>query len=316
MPRGFAHGEQARDAGAARVVADASVARHGFAAELRHLAEHEPVLARQCAEHVDAGAHRARIRVVGIVDQPGAARSRLELQATRHGAHVLEAGDDRRQPDAGGMGRGGGAERVQHVVAAREPEPHARLLTRQRERELGDEGIAFDAALDVRCANLGGRVDAEADCVRAARHGAPEFVERIVGIDHGRARQRECREHLALRARHALEVAETLEMLVARIRHERDRRPGERGERRDLARMIRAHLDHRIAVPGLEPQERQRHADVIVQVAARRQRRSGNGEDCGKQFLGRRLAIAAADAEDEGLALTAPGAREGRQRGL
>ena len=114
-------------------------------------------------------------------------------------------------------------------------------------------------------------------------------------------------EQLALGARDAGEVAEALEVFVAGIRDQRDRRLRECGERGDLARVIRAHLDHGMPVRGLEPQQRQRHADVVVEVAAGRERRARAGEDRRQQFLGGRLAVAAADAEHEGAAACAPG---------
>ena len=46
-------------------------------------------------------------------------------------------------------------------------------------------------------------------------------------------------------------------------------------ERRDLAGAIRAHLDHREAVRRLEAMQRERHADVVVEIAARREARPG-----------------------------------------
>ena len=109
----------------------------------------------------------------------------------------------------------------------------------------------------------------------------------------------ERREHLALGAGDAGKVAETLEVLVAGVGDERDRGLRERGERGDLARVIGAHLDHRVAVRGLEAEQRQRHADVVVEVAAGRERRARAGEDRREQFLGGRLAVAAADAEHQ-----------------
>ena len=124
------------------------------------------------------------------------------------------------------------------------------------------------------------------------------------------------REHLALGAGDAGEVAESLEVLVAGVRDQRDRGPRERGERGDLARVIRAHLDHRMAVRGLEPQQRQRHADVVVEVAAGGERRSRAGEDRRQHLLGGRLAVAAADAEHECVAACAPGGGERGERRL
>jgi hypothetical protein len=61
-------------------------------------------------------------------------------------------------------------------------------------------------------------------------------------------------------------------MLGARVGDESDGRTRELSQRGHLAGAIRADLDHRVAMRWLEPMQRQRHADVIVEVAARRQR--------------------------------------------
>ena len=50
-------------------------------AQLGHVAEHQPAPARQLAQHLERGARRTRIGVVGIVDEPGASARALKLQA-------------------------------------------------------------------------------------------------------------------------------------------------------------------------------------------------------------------------------------------
>ena len=60
------------------------VARLRKVAELRHVTEHQPLAPVELRQHLDAGAHRARIGVVGVVDEPGAAGGALELQPPRH----------------------------------------------------------------------------------------------------------------------------------------------------------------------------------------------------------------------------------------
>ena len=85
----------------------------------------------------------------------------------------------------------------------------------------------------------------------------------------------------------------------------------------DLARMVHAHLDHTHAVRIAEPQQRERHADVVVEVAPR-----GKGSLCaqvrhqngGDHFLGRGLAVAAGDGNQRALETTTPAARQRTQR--
>jgi hypothetical protein len=60
--------------------------------------------------------------------------------------------------------------------------------------------------------------------------------------------------------------------------------------------------------------QHQRHADVIVEIAARDQRLALARQDRAEQLLGRRLAVAARDADQRDVELTAPFARERRQR--
>ena len=95
-----------------------------------------------------------------------------------------------RQRDAGGVGGGRRAERVQHVVAAGERQPHARLLARAIvQRERSDERAVLDAALRSPSArDVGRRLDAEAHDARPrVRHRLPQRRERVVGVDDGRA---------------------------------------------------------------------------------------------------------------------------------
>jgi hypothetical protein len=75
-----------------------------------------------------------------------------------------------------------------------------------------------------------------------------------------------------LLARHALEAAQRLEMRRSDQGDDRDIGFDHRGERRHLARRRNAGFDNRIAMmAGIDPGERERHADLIVVVAARRE---------------------------------------------
>ena len=44
---------------------------------------------------------------------------------------------------------------------------------------------------------------------------------------------------------------------------------GELREITNLARVVHAHFDHRVAMLGLQLEQHERHADVVVQIAAR-----------------------------------------------
>src|SRR6185312_9875899 len=144
---------------------------------------------------------------------------------------------------------------------------------------------------------IGSGLEAERGNLRA-RHAAPQVGELVVGVDDGRRAGFETRDHLALGARRALETAEAFEVLRTGIRDETYGRPRDLHERRELTRMIRAHLDHGIAMLRFEPEERERHADVIVEVAARREARAGLRQDRRRHLLDGRLPVAARDTDE------------------
>src|SRR6185312_1031128 len=107
------------------------------------------------------------------------------------------------------------------------------------------------------------------------RHTAPETHELIIRIQYGGGSRREARYGLALCAGHSLETAEAFEMLRAGVGDEADRRARHLDQLGHLARPVGAHLDDREAVARLEPQQRQRHADVVVEIAPRSETASG-----------------------------------------
>ena len=65
--------------------------------------------------------------------------------------------------------------------------------------------------------------------------------------------------------------------------------------------MVHAHLDHREAVRLAQPEQRERHADVVVEVSRRGEDRGARaamrGEDRGEHFLHRGLAVAAGERD-------------------
>ncbi len=145
----------------------------------------------------------------------------------------------------------------------------------------------------------------------AARHAAPQAGEGVVGIDHRGGGVVESRHHFALGARDALEAAEALEMLGSGVGDEPDRRPRELHEVGHFAGAIGADFDHRVTVRAIEAVQRERHADVVVEVAARRERVARALEDGRGHFLDRGLAVAAGDPDDGHRKLRAPGGGRG-----
>ena len=65
---------------AARMAAHLGVEGRALVADLAHVAQHQPARAGQRSQHVDGGAHRVGVGVVGVVDQRDAAPPPAALQ--------------------------------------------------------------------------------------------------------------------------------------------------------------------------------------------------------------------------------------------
>ena len=119
----------------------------------------------------------------------------------------------------------------------------------------------------------------------------------VIGIEYGDAIAPERCEQLAFSARGPFETAEALEMLGTRVGDETDGGQSDAGKFGHIARMIGAHLNHRMPMALLQFEQRQRHADVIVEITARSQCRTTLRENGGEHFFGAGLAVAAGDAD-------------------
>jgi hypothetical protein len=77
-------------------------------------------------------------------------------------------------------------------------------------------------------------------------------------------------------------------------------------QRRDFSAPIRAHLHHGKPMGRVDPQQGQRYANVVVEIAAGREAIPELPENGGGHFLGRRFAIAAGNAHYRKGELLAP----------
>ncbi len=132
------------------------------------------------------------------------------------------------------------------------------------------------------------------------------------------SRRRESRaqgvEQLALGVRHALDRAGPFEVHRAHGGDQPHVRVGPGGEPGDLAQVVHARLDDRVAVLGREAQQGERHAHLVVQIAFRLERRARRLEHRRDQLLGGGLAGRAGDAHHaHRVQALAPGVREPAQ---
>jgi hypothetical protein len=121
---------------------------------------------------------------------------------------------------------------------------------------------------------------------------------RIVAIENGDAARLEPGKDLRLGISDLLDRAEIFQMHRLDRRDDRDVRTHELGQRRDLAGMIHAHLEHRIARRLGAERERQRHAPMIVVGFGRGMRLPVARQREPQRLLGAGLADRAGDADD------------------
>ena len=153
--------------------------------------------------------------------------------------------------------------------------------------------------------HIGRPAQAELDAPALARDVAPFLRVAIVEIDDGDALRSEALEDLALGVRDGVFGAEVFDVGAPRVRDQRDVGRGELREIRDLAGVVHAELDHGVAMGLAQLEQRERRADVVVQIAARGKhgaglRARGQSQDCGEHLLHGRLAAAAGDRDERG----------------
>ena len=82
----------------------------------------------------------------------------------------------------------------------------------------------------------------------------------------------------------------------------------------DFAEVIHTHFDHCITVRGTQPQQRQRHADVVVQITFCREHRfcrtGFDAQDGGEHFLHGGFAVTAGHGDQGNVETIAPSGRE------
>jgi hypothetical protein len=266
------------------------------------------------AQHVDRRTHGIRIGVVGIVDHQRAIASRAALQAP------LDPGEGL-QPLLHGRRRGARRQRRRRCGAGIARIVDAGYAEGEFERSPGGFQLQRPAqpAGHEPAMNVGRPVEAETDLAAIARQLAPDVRLRIVGVEDGDAARGQAGKDLTLGQCHILHRAEALEVRAQGIVHQRHGGCRQARQVVDLAAVAHAHLDHRRAMRVTQPEQRQRQADLVVEVAARGQHRlriaaEVRAQDRGAHFLDRGLAVAAGDAEQRNRKAGTPGGGQLAQR--
>ena len=233
-------------------------------AELQHLAEHGCLAgaAGRHANRLERTHERRGAGVVRIVDDRDAAGQPQQLAAMRGRPEPRRARDNFRQRDAQLHGHGGGGQDVREVAEAeqRRVQP-GRSGARANLRRGAFQAERLDAArFDVRC-----RLDAEGDHPAGERTDA-RHDPGVVRVGNDPRRGRGVLQNLPLGVCNRVRRGEEAKVRVADVRPDPDVRLGDADERPDFAWMIHAQLDDRHVrlVPQFEQRERQ--ADVVVEI--------------------------------------------------
>jgi hypothetical protein len=167
--------------------------------------------------------------------------------------------------------------------------------------------------------HVGFALERKAQVRAAAGQLQPDGGAHVLGREDGAAAGRQCADDLAVLARHGLDRGHELLVLALRVVDEGHGGRGHGGQRRDLARVVHAQLDHgdavreRVVMP--QAQERQRHADLVVEVALGGQRSITRpthvgAQDAGDHLRDRGLAVGAGDGDQRDAVLAAPAGGE------
>ncbi len=308
------HREQALDPAFARVRTHVRMTVFGKPTELRHVAEHQPSRARQRTHDLEPGAHRTRIGVVGVIDDPTVSHSGFELQAACDRPKAREAKRDFPEGRAGGAGRCGGGQRIADVVRAARFERDRALPERTLQREARREFTALDGLHGILRLEIRVRVHAEGEDAARRGHFEPIAGVDIVGVDDSRRGGVEAGHHFAFALGDAVQIAEAFEMFGAGVGDETHGRPCQAHQLGDIADAIRAHFDHGTAMRVFKAHQRDGHADMIIEIAVSRHAQTHARQNGGGHFLGGGLAVAAADGHDGNGELGAPGLAQLLQR--
>ena len=314
MLRQLAQAQQLLDAARAGMRADFGVQLRRGIAQLADLPHHEYARRRIGGQHVDAGLHRIRIGVVAVVDHGGTASGRLQLQTALDAGKGPQTGGDGGQRHVQCQRHRGGGQRVAHIVLAGGRQLDRLLALRAAQHEAAAGGAGDDVA----GADVGRSGQTKAQLAMVAGGGGEDCLLRVVGIDDGDAVGAEAFKDLALGAGDVGGAVKAAAQVCAHgVVDQRHLRPRQTGEVADLAEMVHAHLDHRIAVRRAQRQQRQRQADVVVEVAGGGVHGISTGvgaQDGGHHLLDRGLAVGAGDADALYLQPCAPGGGQGAQR--
>ena len=261
-----------------------------------HLTEHrDGTLAGgdDLRERLERGGRRVRARVVRVIDHDDAVAGIEQLHPPAFGSgDGLDRGDRPLDRDAELSRHGDRGKRVGDVVLAQNAQPHVVPLTVDGE----GEPRAGGCRMKLLGAHLRAGTEAEehdpGDCLIGHDRDAG-----IVGVEHGDGLRRQFGDHLGLGALRRLDAAELAGVGEAHLENDADIRRRDRHQAGDLTDAARPHLDDEVPRRLVDPQHRDRRADLIVERALGSNRRALALENGAQKILGGRLAVGTRDAD-------------------
>ena len=295
------------DAARARVGPDLFVECRPLRAHLAHVTQHQPARRGQRDKRVNRGAHRIRVRVVRVVDDQAAMRALLALQPPLDGCKVAQRLRNHLGSDTGCQRARRRRQRIACVMQAQQ---------RQGDDETLARSLHFNA-LPVGGVHHGARhgpgIHTEIEHAPRARRGFPHrrifaTVGRIARI-HRHAIGRQRGQHSGVFFSHRFHADHEFLVLALRVVDHRHGRLGNGGQYSRFARMVHAEFKHGQLMLRVQAEQRERQADVVVEIAGGRQAgvfTHGLREDRGDHLLDRGLAVAARHGDDGNRELAAP----------
>jgi hypothetical protein len=293
------------------VPADLAMERRRRHAELEHVTQHGHArpLPGHLAQVVESGLHRQRVGVVGVVQQQAApgqllepSAQRRELDAARPRFGLFEIVAERNE---GADGRQGVLQIVPAAEAEIEGGPAPEGVDQRMRR----------AALDPRLGHTHvGALAAERD--ETARVIAQMGFEQGFVGGHDKGAPAHLGDDLGLGGGDLLDGAHELEVDGSDVGDDADVGLDDRGQLGDLTASAHGKLADEHLGGRLELEHGQRHADLVVVVAARRHDPRERREKGGEDVFGRGLADAAGDRHDPGGGTAPYGGGQAAQRAL
>ncbi len=263
--------------------------RDGFLPQFAHVPEQgELALRFHVAEIVQRRMHRGRIGVVGIYDEGvGAGADHLRTVVVRHESRDGGDGVSARHPEVvthrqGGEHVGGvvGADQVRRHEVLAQPDAQERLFRRGRQ----DLRVLIRNAVAEGMAGL-------------LRGHFPQVGVILVQEDERASVAAEPVVKLTFGGLDAFEGTETQQVGTADVGDQAVVRSADLDELGDVVGVAGPHFDDGNLRPGRDGQQRQGHADVVVEIALRGRDTVFPGQDGGNEVLGRGLAVGAGQAD-------------------